>query len=348
MLLFPLLFALHLTPELPEHPYKQPQVAVAPGRTGLTYGSANTIYFAYSTDNGNTFSKPVVVAKPGVISLGNHRGPRIAYTGDGILISAISGKEGKGKDGDLLVWRSTDNGKNWSKPVVVNDVPAAAREGLHAMAVGQHNLVYAAWLDLRSKGMKLYGSLSKDGGVHWEANRLIYESPDGSICNCCHPSISFGPGEEIHVMWRNALGGSRDMFEAVSHDQGRTFAAKKMGTGTWPLNACPMDGGGMVVDREGHTLSVWRRAEGIYELEDGKAEKEIGRGKNPAVAAGLHGVYVAWNQGPSIQLLRPGAKAPVTLSESGAFVSLSSDGKNVIAAWEENGGVKVKNVSNPK
>ena len=52
----------------------------------------------------------------------------------------------------------------------------------------------------------------------------------------------------VAVMWRNWLNGSRDMFAALSSDGGKTFAtAQKLGSGTWKLNGCPMDGGSIAV-----------------------------------------------------------------------------------------------------
>ncbi len=45
------------------------------------------------------------------------------------------------------------------------------------------------WLDLREKGTVLYASKSMDHGETWSKNILVYRSPDGSICECCHPSI---------------------------------------------------------------------------------------------------------------------------------------------------------------
>ncbi|KAJ3054740.1 hypothetical protein HK102_011471, partial [Quaeritorhiza haematococci] len=53
-------------------------------------------------------------------------------------------------------------------------------------------------------------------------------------------------------MWRNSLKGARDLFLADSSDGGRTFSpAEKLGRGTWPLNACPMDGGAVAVGPAG-------------------------------------------------------------------------------------------------
>ena len=48
------------------------------------------------------------------------------------------------------------------------------------------------------------------------ANQKIYESPDGHICECCHPTAYIGPQGELYAMWRNWVSGSRDMYYAVS------------------------------------------------------------------------------------------------------------------------------------
>jgi hypothetical protein len=94
---------------------QQPQVAVAPdGSIYVTYGSQSSIYCAFSRDQGKTFSPPVLVANEGALALalGMHRGPRIAATRDSVVISAIVGKQGKGRDGNLLAWRSGDRGQS--------------------------------------------------------------------------------------------------------------------------------------------------------------------------------------------------------------------------------------------
>src|SRR5258708_15602532 len=100
----------------------------------MTFGAGNAIYFASSADGGTTFSQPVKVGEDGKSPLGRHRGPRIAFAGKTIVISAVVGEKGGGADGDILAYRSTDNGKSWSKGVAVNHTRGAAREGLHSMA----------------------------------------------------------------------------------------------------------------------------------------------------------------------------------------------------------------------
>ena len=57
--------------------------------------------------------------------------------------------------------------------------------------------MFATWLDDRGKGKRLYGASSKDGGASWSRNVLIYESPSGTICQCCHPTAIIEEGVEI-------------------------------------------------------------------------------------------------------------------------------------------------------
>jgi BNR repeat-like domain len=338
--LIALLLTLRLLSPQPEAPYRQPQLASAPGIVAMTFGAGNAIYFASSTDGGATFSQPVKVGEDGKSPLGRHRGPRIAFAGKTIVISAVVGEKGGGADGDILAYRSTDNGKSWSKGVPVNDARGAAREGLHSMAAGMDGTLFTVWLDLRQKGTRLYGARSGDGGATWSKNVLVYESPDGHICECCHPSVAVDAKGQVYVMWRNWTGGSRDFYLARSGDGKQFGPAEKLGKGTWQLNACPMDGGGLVVDRAGKVFTTWRRQDQVYLAEPGKEEILLGTGKDPAVAMGPNGPYTVWT-GAGLQARIPGKSQPVTLDPKGAFVSLTG-GDSVVAAWESDGAIVVQ------
>jgi len=318
---------------------KQPQLAAGYGEVGVTFGAGNSIYYAASTDGGRTFAPAIKVSEVAALALGRHRGPRLAILKDAFVISAVVGGP---KTGDLIVWRSIDHGKNWSHGGVVNDVAGAAREGLHTMTADAQGRLFAAWLDLRGKGTRLYGAQSLDGGLTWLKNALIYESPDGTICQCCHPTAHFDESGQIWTMWRNALAGSRDFYVASSRDGVHYEAAHKLGTGTWKLDACPMDGGEFAVDR-GEVISAWRRDDTVFLAEDGRGEKPLGKGKDVALVKGKSGIFVAWSQGEGLWILTPGAEKPSELSGHGAFVDLLAlpDG-TVLAAWEANGEIRVK------
>jgi hypothetical protein len=212
------------------------------------------------------------------------------------------------------------------------------------MNSNRDGVIFATWLDLRSKATKLYGVISKDGGATWSPNRLIYDSPAGHICECCHPSAAVATDGTLFATWRNWLGGSRDMYIGVSRD-GATFQTSKLGHGTWPLNACPMDGGGLALDQNGAPLTVWRRGDAVYMAAPGQPEVELGKGKNPSVAVTSDGqAYAAWSQGSAIIAKLPGRKEPVTLASEGSYVHLAGSGP-VYAAWESAGAIVIEKLT---
>ncbi|MBZ5625513.1 MAG: glycoside hydrolase [Acidobacteriia bacterium] len=337
MLFFAALLALHLAPVSPTAPNRQPQLAAGNGVVAVVFGSGESIWFTRSTDNGGSFSAPSKVADLPKLLLGRHRGPRVVISGGAIVVSAIA------TESDLFYWRSTDGGRTWSKPAVINDQAKAAREGLHAMAADAEGNVAAAWLDDRTPGGKrLYGAFSNDAGATWSKNVMLYESPGRTICECCHPSlVSLGHGE-FAVMWRNVIDGSRDFYALRLRDGKPVSPAVKQGTGTWKLNACPMDGGGLAV-RNGELVSAWRREHDLYIAEAGKPEVRIGTGQDVALAVNGKGAYAVWSTTGGIEARLPGSAAPTHLSDAGAFPSILAlpDG-SILAAWEETGSIATR------
>jgi hypothetical protein len=336
-----LLLALKIVPATTDVAFKQPQIASTGDRLGLTFGAGNDLYYSFSDNEGETFSRPAKIETKGRLSLGRHRGPRIVYQSGNVVISAIVGKKGGGQDGDIWVWRSDDNGKNWKAPVRVNDVEGSAREGLHSMSSG-NGWVVVTWLDLRSKGTRLYTSVSTNGGASWSKNVLIYDSPDGSICECCHPTVLVSPNGRIHAMWRNALGGSRDMYLSTSDDTGQTWtAARKIGNESWTLNACPMDGGGLTIAGSGKPYAVFRKDKEIHYSSPGAIERMLGEGKDPAIASGLNeALYVVWSGADgSIQSITSNDNQAKTLAPKGAYPQVVFTSNQALAFWEQDDGI---------
>ena len=228
----------------------------------------------------------------------------------------------------------------------MNDVAGSAREGLHAMAFGGTDTLFAAWSDLRDKGTRIYGAVSKDGGATWSPNRRVTESPAGSVCQCCHPSVAIDSAGTIHVMFRNALEGSRDLYLARSSDGGKTFEpATKIGGGTWKLEACPMDGGGLLVDAKGQVSTVWRREQTIFATVGSDREAPLGTGRNPVLAETANGRLAAWTDGSSVMLRKPDSGEAKVVGD-GAFPSVVglSNG-SLVVAWESKGSITVQVLS---
>ena len=320
---------------------KQPQAAVGDdGSVHVVYGIGDAVQYCRSPDGGATFEKSMQAFRVPNMSLGMRRGPRIAKTKSAIVVTAIGGQIGKGRDGDVLAWRSTDDGKTWQGPVRVNDTAESAREGLHAMASGADGSIWCVWLDLRDKKSEIYATMSKDGGATWEPNKCIYRSPDGSVCECCHPSVIVS-GDSVHVMFRNSLGGNRDMYVTSSTDRGKSFSdARKLGSGTWTLDACPMDGGMLAAGPKGALATVWRRDGNVYTAAgDGSPEILLGPGQQPWIAGTAKGSIIVWTVSREGDLLvqSPVSGQPQKLAGAARdpMIASSSNGEGpVVACWE--------------
>lgn len=323
----------------------QPQAAVdEKGTIFVVFGAGDRIYCCTSTDVCKTFGKPVEVGMVPKLALGMRRGPRIAAGGGTVVITAIGHETG-----DVYAWRSTDNALSWSEPVRVSDSPGDAREGLHALAMGPAGQVYCTWLDLRNKKTQLFGACSNDGGESWSENRMIYRSPDGSICECCHPAVTYDSKSAIHVMWRNSLGGCRDMYHAISNDGGRSFGkGRRLGLSQWKLDACPMDGGYLAATESGNTTAVWRRDKQIFRTDtDTSEETLVGDGEQPWAAATSDGVYLVWlsHRNGDLWLRKPGEAETQKLAGAATDPVVSGPVQGagpVVVVWSTGGKDKLR------
>ena len=309
----------------------QPQVAVTPsGRIHVVFGKDTAIYHTASAD-GRSFSAPVKIGELEKLALRMRRGPRISATDKLIVVTAISHAEG-----NLHSWTSADGGATWKEGAKLNDADKSAREGLHAMSGDGKGLVFATWLDLRNTGTELWSAASRDGGATWGANARVYQSPDGHICECCQPGAAVDPQGRVAVMWRNWLGGSRDLYLATSADGGKTFAAaQKLGTGTWKLNGCPMDGGALAFNPLGKPLAVWRREKAVLVSKTPAEELRLSDAAvQPVIAFGKGGPYFLWEHESGLMLQR-GSSAPVRFAENAQAASIAATpDRSPVVVWE--------------
>ena len=263
------------------------------------------------------------------LALKMRRGPRVTATDKLVLVTAISHA-----DGNLHAWLSADTGTTWKETAPLNTAPKSAREGLQALAGDGRGLVAAVWLDMRGKGTEPWSRVSRDGGATWADEVSIYQSPDGHICECCVPTVAISATGEITALWRNWLGGSRDIYLATSRD-GRTFSpAQKLGTGTWKLNGCPMDGGSLAFTPAGKWLTVWRRERTVFSSEVSGAEKQLAENATqPITAYSGKTPLVLWETNGALMLQR-GTGSPARFAENAAAASIVSGPDTAIIAWE--------------
>ena len=258
------------------------------GNLYVVYGSGDSIFYTSSGEAGKGYSQPELVAVLPGLAASAMRGPQIAATTDGIIVTACN------KPGDIFLYNKEKKGK-WLPAYKLNDADTVAKEGLMALHA-DGDRAFAVWLDLRNGHNQIFGSGSADGGKTWTKNKQIYASPDMTVCECCKPSV-YVKDKHVYVMFRNWLHDNRDLYLIQSDDSGLTFGtAQKLGTGNWPLTGCPMDGGAIAVQDNGVVQTVWRRQNKIYSCEPGQPEKEIGEGKGCTLALVKNEPVYTWTE----------------------------------------------------
>jgi hypothetical protein len=295
------------------------------GTIHLTYGLGDSIMYTSSSDKGNSFVTPSLVAVlPGLYSFAM-RGPQIVAANNGIMITACT------KEGNIYSYYKENN--NWKRGSRVNDLDTAAKEGLMALASNGES-AYAVWLDLRgNKRNKIYGAKSNDGGKTWSKNTMIYTSPDTSVCPCCKPSVVM-KGNNVYVMFRNWLDGNRDLYLTQSSNGGTSFGqAQKLGIGSWELNACPMDGGGLTINTNGKVQTIWQRKGNIFTAVPGIPEVQIGKGRNCTIETVNNKNMYAWTENGKVIFMKPDSQK-VVLGSGSLPVLKALDNQHAICVWE--------------
>lgn len=309
---------------------KQPNLAIDPkGVVRMVYGSGSKIYCSTSTNKGETFSKPVLVADLPDMHLGSSRGPQIASSNSKSVIVAID------KPGEIHAYKLNHQSNKWVEIKSVNDRPHSAPEGLIAVTADNLDNFYTVWLDVRLEKMNnvFFSSLS-DNSISWHQNQLVYKSPEGHTCECCKPNI-IATDQKIAISFRNYMMGARDIYFTTSINGGKSFSIpQKAGSGTWPLEACPMDGGGIAIDKSGAVTTAWRRKNEVFLSTGSKNEIKIGTGRNVSSSKG----YVAWQDNNQIKVYRKGKL--INLGQ-GVYPRIYSFGNKAICVFEEQEIIKV-------
>lgn len=171
---------------------------------------------------------------------------------------------------------------------------------------------------------------------------MVYQSPDGHVCECCKPSIA-AEGTTVGIMFRNWLNGSRDLYLLQSSNKGKTFMpAQKLGTGTWKLNGCPMDGGGIAIDPSGAIHTVWQREGYVYYCKPGETEMTVGKGRTCSIAGTVGNTVITMEKRDTLEAIKLSRKEVIPIG-TGSFVKpLSLPGNKMLFVWEQDGLIKYK------
>jgi len=205
-----------------------------------------------STNGGDGFEKPVWVSPAGqAVTSAGENSPAFVATSDVLYAAWNEGHQ-------LLFARSRNWGKSFETPVAIADATGDSFHGYPSLGVAPNGDVYAVWIDTRdrSKGAEdnyaVYLARSTDNGSSFGRNSRVA----AKICPCCRPTLAFGPGGEVLVIWRHIYPGPiHDMTVAVSSDGGQSFTEpRRIAEDNWKIDGCPDSG--PAVARSGKRIYV--------------------------------------------------------------------------------------------
>ena len=198
------------------------------------------------------------------------------------------------------------------------------------------------WRSVRNRKGKIYVSSSVDEGKTWSKSELVYQSPDGSVCECCKPSIKSDKEGNIVIMFRNNIDGSRDLHYTKSTDKGASFSVpQKLGSGTWKINGCPMDGGGLISFGSNGLMSVWQREGMVYTATSDFSEQLIGEGRGPSISGNRDSYSIVYTNGDAVMAIHE----PMTMSEmigNGTSAKVLSAVDGILYIWVSDKGIEYK------
>jgi len=235
------------------------------GRLWVAWSHAGHVYVSRSDDKGKTFHSSVVVNKvpEGISARGENR-PKIAVNDAGRMYISWTMPLEKRFTGHIR-FSYSDDGKNFSEPVTVNDHLEISGHRFDALGVNKKGDVYLAWLDKRDRdqamsnkekyqGAAVYYALSEDGGKSFKPNKKIIDHS----CECCRVIIDFDKNDLPVILWRNIYGNDiRDhaLVNFLSKDQ--PGEPVRVSYDEWRIDACPHHGPDMSIDDADNYHLTW-------------------------------------------------------------------------------------------
>lgn len=287
------------------------------GRLWRAYVRDGQVLVDSSADRGKSFGAAVAVnAQPEKIGAAGELRPKLAFGPEHNIYVSWTQPLAQPYAGHIRFSRSTDGGRRFSAPVVVNHDRAEITHRFDALTVTPDGRVWLAWIDKRDlvaakaagrpyDGAAIYYAVSGDGGASFAVER---KASDAS-CECCRIAMLPAPDNTVVAMWRQLYpGGVRD--HAIARlDPAQPAEVHRASFGGWKIDACPHHGPALARGGDWGWHMAWYdggdKAGLYYARMDGEAwvssparrfgdaERQAG---HPALLARGEAVWLAWKE----------------------------------------------------
>lgn len=229
------------------------------GRLWLAWAHGEHVYVNYSDDLANTFSAPVKLnQEPQQIHTNGETRPKISVDTRGNVFVAYTQKLPTRFTGNIRFSRSSDGGKNFNEPYIVNDDTQEISHRFVSMLLDDEQHIHLSWLDARDfaaakrtqqpyQGSAVYYARSADHGISFERNQKLADNS----CQCCRIAADLDGNTPVY-MWRH-------IFENKDNSSNRDHALLRLGDNSsmqrvsyenWQVNGCPHHGPSLSINDE--------------------------------------------------------------------------------------------------
>lgn len=325
-------------------------------------GIQSTLYF--STLSGEQWSEPKKMASGNNWFVNWADYPVISTDGNKNLLAHFLEKSDTAKfTYDVKIVSSTDSGKTWSHPKILNEDNVKAEHGFVSI-VPYKDGFFTAWLDGRKTAMAgddgghgHHGEMTLRGAMlDYDGNKTDEWELDNRICDCCQTSVAISKAGPVVTYRDRSDEEVRDM-SIVRYVNGQWSAPKTIYGDNWQIRACPVNG--PRVSAIGNNLAIaW------FSMQDKKGEVKlifsndggetfgkpiridegntIGRVDVEMIDSAT--AFVSWMEGGSIKAVNVQANgtkensiliASSSDKRSSGFPQMTRSGNRIVFAWTD-------------
>ncbi|MGB0513759.1 MAG: sialidase family protein [Wenzhouxiangellaceae bacterium] len=197
---------------------------------------------------------------PEPISTGAENRPQILI--DGPRLTVVWSRPGEARfTADVRVARSTNGGRSFGAPVMVNRDGLAIGHSFAKVVAGADGDPLLLWLDGRDRhaaaaagdaftGSSLYSTRLEGSGRLAAERAAAY-----GTCECCRLAVTRLTDGRPLVMWRHIFDGERD--HALGIFDGDEFVFRRSTFEQWRIDGCPHHGPALVADDTDAIHAAW-------------------------------------------------------------------------------------------
>lgn len=245
--------------ENPDYGFSRPRLTFNESNPVVTWGKRSNKEVYYSRKSNGVWSTPKQINPKNTTAFAQDWvGPEVASNGNLVVSVFEMQPEGQGL---IYASISTDGGTSFGDTILVTSNPLTR---FPTVAIGPKNEIYVAFMTFEKDYKDPHYSVARYDSMTSSFSQAVNgtQISPGEVCDCC-PANLVVTKSSVVLLFRNNDDDIRDIWAAVSTDQGATFdLVKPVDISEWFIGVCPSSGPIGLVDDNSIITSFMTGASG--------------------------------------------------------------------------------------